>query len=87
MKSKNPKTGKRTTEILVRSVWDDEAKVWTATSEHVPGLVVEAASLDELAKEVQVLVPRLLALQNKALPGRVPEVVPIAMYQRLAPAG
>ena len=28
--------------LLVTAEWDDEAKVWVATSEDVPGLVTEA---------------------------------------------
>lgn len=29
-------------EITIRSTWDSEAEVWFATSEDVPGLVLEA---------------------------------------------
>jgi len=34
--------------LLVKAIWDREAKVWVATSEDVPGLVNEAASTEEL---------------------------------------
>ena len=52
-------------------------------SKHLPGLVVEAASLDNLAEEVKRLVPQLLALQKKPTASKVPKKVPIEMSQRL----
>ena len=48
--------------LLVRAFWDDEAQVWVAESDDVPGLVAEAATLEELLRELDVLVPELLAL-------------------------
>ena len=33
-------------EITLNSTWDPETKVWLATSEDVPGLVLEAETLD-----------------------------------------
>jgi predicted RNase H-like HicB family nuclease len=44
--------------------WDAEARVWVAASDDVPGLVAEAASLDELFCELQTLIPELLALNG-----------------------
>lgn len=46
----------------VRADWDAEAQVWTAASEDVPGLVVEAESLDALVDEAKALAPELLEL-------------------------
>ena len=31
----------------VCAFWDEEAQVWTASSEDVPGFVTEASSLDD----------------------------------------
>ncbi|MEO6395692.1 MAG: DUF1902 domain-containing protein [Devosia sp.] len=45
---------------IVCAKWDDEAKVWVATSEDVPGLVTEDASLDNLVKRISVVIPELL---------------------------
>ena len=45
---------------IVRSMWDDDAGVWVATSDDVPGLVAEAESLDALSEKLEVLVPELL---------------------------
>jgi len=46
----------------IQADWDPEAKVWTATSENVPGLVVEAETVDALVDEAKLLVPDLLEL-------------------------
>ena len=34
----------------VNLVWDDEAAVWIATSEDIPGLVLESGSFDALCR-------------------------------------
>ena len=49
------------------AVWDDEAKVWVGTSDDVPGLCVEARTLEELMDAAGELIPDLLIL-NGALP-------------------
>lgn len=53
--------------IVVRINCDPEAKVYVATSPDVPGLVVEAASLDQLKEEVEELLPELLIMNNPRL--------------------
>jgi len=45
--------------------WDSEADVWIATSDDVPGLVLEDESFDALLRETQLAVPTLLKLNNK----------------------
>jgi len=44
----------------VTAAWDDEAKVWIATSDDVPGLVTEARTLDALVERVHAVAPELL---------------------------
>lgn len=46
----------------IEAKWDADAKVWTATSDDVPGLVVEAQTLDALVEETKLVVPDLLEL-------------------------
>ena len=46
--------------ILVRAQRDELAGVWVATSEDVPGLVTEAATLEDLQDKVLVMIPELL---------------------------
>lgn len=46
--------------LVVRAFWDDEAEVWVATSDDVPGLVTEAATKEELLAKLQIMIPELL---------------------------
>tara|TARA_R110002110_G_scaffold111137_2_gene276801 strand:- start:1321 stop:1578 length:258 start_codon:yes stop_codon:yes gene_type:complete len=50
--------------LHINAVWDDEAKVWTATSEDVPGLATEAATQEDLLRKLRVMVPELLELNG-----------------------
>jgi hypothetical protein len=49
---------------VIRALWDDEASVWCATSDDIPGLVAEAATYDELRSILRELVPELLRLNS-----------------------
>ena len=42
--------------------WDDEASVWIAESNDLPGLILESNSFDELVEKVKIAVPELLEL-------------------------
>ena len=50
--------------IVVRADWDDEAKVWVASSEDVEGLITEADSLEALSDKLAVIIPELLELNG-----------------------
>ncbi len=52
-------------EYLISTTWDAEAGVWIATSEDVPGLVLESGSLDALMERVKAAVPELLSLSGR----------------------
>jgi predicted RNase H-like HicB family nuclease len=41
-------------------MWDDEARVWVAESEDVPGLVTEADTIEQLVEKLKILIPELL---------------------------
>jgi Domain of unknown function (DUF1902) len=43
----------------ITAVWDDEAKVFTSTSD-IPGLVVEASTFEEFVSLVEALGPEML---------------------------
>lgn len=72
---------KRST-IIVRAEWDDEAKVWVATSDDI-GLATEADTLEELRPKVISMVIELLALQNEDF-SDLPEIPIQIMAQQLA---
>ena len=50
----------------VRADWDAEAGVWVATSNDVPGLVTEAATVEALDIKLKSMVPELLELNGCA---------------------
>ena len=54
-------------ECKVSLVWDNEAYVWLASSNDVPGLALESGSLDALMERVKVTIPDLLDLKNTNL--------------------
>ncbi|MDR0642094.1 MAG: DUF1902 domain-containing protein [Treponema sp.] len=51
-------------EYRILLTWDDEAYVWLASSEDVPGLALEAGSLDALMERVKYAVPDLLDIKD-----------------------
>lgn len=46
--------------LFIRAEWDDEAGVWVATSDDVPGLATEADTLEALSAKLDAMVPELL---------------------------
>jgi predicted RNase H-like HicB family nuclease len=50
--------------IIINAFWDDDASVWVAESEDVPGLVAEAESLEALSAKLERLIPELLELNR-----------------------
>lgn len=51
-------------EYIIKLTWDNEADVWIATSNDIPGLILESGSFDALLERVRFAVPELLALNN-----------------------
>lgn len=52
-------------EYKISAHWDDEAQVWTATSDDIPGLCLESPSFDALVEKVKFAASELLELNNK----------------------
>ena len=55
-------------EYIINLTWDNEANVWVATSEDIPGLVLESGSFDALLERVRFAVPELLELNRSVSP-------------------
>jgi len=53
--------------FFVRAEWDEEASVWVATSDDVPGLVTEEATMEGLIQKLRI--PELLEA-NGLTPGQ-----------------
>lgn len=49
-------------EYTISLLWDCEAAVWVATSDDIPGLVLESGSLDALIERIKLAVPELIRL-------------------------
>ena len=53
-----------TMEYIVNLTWDNEAGVWIATSDDIPGLVLESGSFDALLERIRFAAPELISLNN-----------------------
>ena len=51
-------------ECTVKAFWDQDSKVWVASSEDVPGLVTEADNLEDLSIKLREMIPELLILNE-----------------------
>jgi predicted RNase H-like HicB family nuclease len=58
--------------LFVRAEWDEEAEVWVATSDDVPGLATEADTTEALVEKLKVLIPELLEANGESDLGDVP---------------
>jgi len=46
--------------MSVYGSWDEEAGVWVASSDDLPGLATEADTLDHLVEKLKLMIPELL---------------------------
>ncbi len=44
----------------VQAFWDAEAEVWVTTSKDVPGLVIEASTIEVLTQKLREMIPELI---------------------------
>jgi predicted RNase H-like HicB family nuclease len=58
----------------VQADWDPEAEVWVATSDDVPGLATEAATIEILTEKLRTMIPELLEA-NQLLAGGQPDAI------------
>ncbi|MEO5367026.1 MAG: DUF1902 domain-containing protein [Magnetococcus sp. WYHC-3] len=53
--------------LHIQAEWDAEAGVYVATSDDVPGLVTEAATIPELETKLKTMIPELMELNGLVL--------------------
>jgi hypothetical protein len=58
--------------FFVRAEWDEEASVWVATSDDVPGLATEEANMEALIEKLKVIIPELLEANGIRIDQEVP---------------
>lgn len=46
--------------FFIRAEWDEEARVWVATSDDVPGLATEGETFEGLIEKLKIMIPELL---------------------------
>jgi predicted RNase H-like HicB family nuclease len=68
--------------------WDEEARVWVASCEEVPGLATGADTLEDLIAKLRIVIPELL-VENGILPAGTDSVPFTVKAERreLAPVG
>ena len=69
--------------LVIQATWDDEARVWVAESDDVPGLITEADTLELLLEKLRVMIPELIEAND----GELPEEVPFDLMTRARTAG
>jgi predicted RNase H-like HicB family nuclease len=58
--------------LFIRAEWDEEASVWVATSDDVPGLATEGATMEGLIEKLKIMVPELLKANEITIGQEVP---------------
>jgi hypothetical protein len=58
--------------LFVRAEWDEEARVWVATSDDVPGLATEDTTIEALIQKLKVIIPELLEANGIRVDHEVP---------------
>lgn len=58
--------------FFVRAEWDEDAGVWVATSDDVPGLATEETTMEALIEKLKIVVPELLQANGLELGEEVP---------------
>lgn len=60
--------------ITINAFWDEDARVFVATSTDLPSLVLEAETIPEIAEEAELVVPELLKLSGIEPPSGTDEI-------------
>ena len=68
-------------DIKVEAFWDEEAKVWVASSDDVPGLITEAATMELLIQKIRILIPELFRA-NKIVTDEEMIDIPVCLFGR-----
>ena len=58
--------------LFVRAEWDDEAHVWVASSDDVPGLATEAETVESLIEKLRVMIPELFEANGNPMESEEP---------------
>ena len=73
--------------FFVRAEWDEEASVWVATSDDVPGLATEEATMEGLIEKLKVIIPELLEANGVQTDQEVPFEIMTRRFEIAQSAG
>jgi predicted RNase H-like HicB family nuclease len=73
--------------FFIRAEWDEEASVWVATSDDVPGLVTEEATMEGLIEKLKIIIPELLEANGVRIDQEVPFEVLTRRFETVQTAG
>ncbi len=73
--------------FFVRAEWDEEASVWVATSDDVPGLATEEATMEGLIEKLKLIIPELLKANGLRTDREVPFEVMTRRFEIAQSAG
>ncbi len=57
--------------LFIRAEWDEEANVWVATSDDIPGLATEEQTIEGLIKKLKIIVPELLEANGQEVESEI----------------
>ena len=72
--------------LFVRAEWDEDARVWVATSDDVPGLATEEDNLEALIEKLKILIPELLDANGIGQGYEVPFEILTRRFETAQPA-
>ena len=58
--------------LFIRAEWDEEALVWVATSDDVPGLATEESTIERLIDKLKIIIPELFEANGIAQEYEIP---------------
>jgi len=58
--------------LFIRAEWDEEAQIWVASSDDVPGLATEEETLEGLISKLKIMIPELLDANGSDVKHDVP---------------
>ncbi|WP_254045394.1 DUF1902 domain-containing protein [Thiohalocapsa sp. ML1] len=70
--------------LLIRVEWDEEAAVWSADSDDIPGLATEASTVDDLTDKLKQMIPELLVLNGIHLAGDIAYEILIRRFDSIS---
>lgn len=73
--------------FFIRAEWDEEASVWVATSDDVPGLATEGETVESLIEKLKIIIPELLEANGVRIDQEVPFEVMTRRFEIAQTAG